>query len=121
MPADNNYILQEDQGYENICKGQGMHLDPDLPPKAARMYSLCLYWSVSLKIALLAETNCDKLFRLKWNWVYIILASSLETIASSSPLGTLHQFLTDPNAEDVKKAQLDHLVSTNPVTNRNLV
>lgn len=53
----------------------------------------------------------NKLFRLKWNWVFIILSSSLETIASSSPLGTLHQFLTDPTAEDMRKAHLEHLVS----------
>ena len=53
----------------------------------------------------------EKFTRLRWNWFYIVLASSLVSLGSSSPLGTFHQFLTNPNAETMKEAHMGNLVS----------
>ena len=39
--------------------------------------------------------------RLKWNWLYLIILHSLESIGYSSPLPSLHQFVTNPTAQQL--------------------
>ena len=37
--------------------------------------------------------------RLKWNWLFLMLVCTLETINYTSVLPTFHQFITNPTAE----------------------
>ena len=39
--------------------------------------------------------------RLKWNWLYLIILHCLESIGYSSPLPSLHQFVTNPTAQQL--------------------
>ena len=38
----------------------------------------------------------DPTYRLKWNWLYVIALNALVSNGTSSPLGTLYQFITNP-------------------------
>jgi len=39
--------------------------------------------------------------RLRWNWLYLILLVCLDAINSNSPLPSLHQFVTNPTAQQL--------------------
>ena len=36
------------------------------------------------------------IYRLKWNWFFVIALSALVSNGASSPMGTLHEFVTNP-------------------------
>ena len=37
-------------------------------------------------------------YRLKWNWFFVIALSFLVSNGASSPMGTLHEFVTNPTS-----------------------
>ena len=37
-------------------------------------------------------------YRLKWNWFFVIALSLLVSNGASSPMGTLHEFVTNPTS-----------------------
>ena len=39
--------------------------------------------------------------RLRWNWFYLILLHCLDSINYNSPLPSLHQFVTNPTAQEL--------------------
>ena len=55
------------------------------------------FFEVTLLLSFVATEIC----RLRWNWFYLILLHCLDSINYSSPLPSLHQFVTNPTAQQL--------------------
>ena len=53
-------------------------------------------------IVVIYITSTEKeICRLKWNWFFLILTSTLKVVNFTSPLPSLHQFVTNPTAHQL--------------------
>ena len=53
------------------------------------------------KVTLFNSFVATEICRLRWNWFYLILLHCVDAISYSSPLPSLHQFITNPTAQQL--------------------